>query len=108
MQPPKVRTPMDSDKRAGAVAKMRATRKARGTTSRKQKLAIKGDVTGVCITPVSHAEAAAHTPSSRLKELRTGGVASTRAGGVGPINVLSPHASSPGSDVRNMSASLMS
>src|SRR5260370_42069951 len=71
MQPPKVRTPMDSDKRAGAVAKMRATRKARGTTSRKQKLAIKGDVTGEHITPVTRAEASspsatpAETPDRR-------------------------------------------
>jgi hypothetical protein len=32
---------------------MRATRKARGTASKKQKLAIKGDVTGVVVTPVT-------------------------------------------------------
>ena len=34
---------------------MRATRLARGTTSKKQKLAVKGDVTGVIVTPVTHA-----------------------------------------------------
>jgi hypothetical protein len=53
MQPPKARKPLVSEKRAAATAKMRATRKARGTTSRKKKLAVKGDVTGVTVTPVT-------------------------------------------------------
>ena len=52
LPPPKARKPLDSEKRAAATAKMRATRSARGTTSKKQKLAIKGDVTGVIVTPV--------------------------------------------------------
>ncbi len=34
---------------------MRATRTARGTTSKKQKLAVKGDVTGVLVTPITAA-----------------------------------------------------
>jgi hypothetical protein len=55
MQAPKARTPLTSDQRAAATAKVRATRKARGTTSKKQKLAVKGDVTGVIVTPVTHA-----------------------------------------------------
>jgi hypothetical protein len=55
LQPPKARTPLASDQRAAATAKVRATRKARGTTSKKQKLAVKGDVTGVIVTPVTHA-----------------------------------------------------
>ncbi len=55
MPPPKARTPLGSEQRLAATAKMRATRLARGTTSKKQKLAIKGDVTGVLVTPVSHA-----------------------------------------------------
>ncbi len=38
---------------AAAVAKATATRKARGTTSKKQKLAIKGNVIGVNVTPVT-------------------------------------------------------
>jgi hypothetical protein len=49
----KARTPMPSDKRVVAVAKAKATRTARGTTSKKQKLAVKGDVTGVVVTPVT-------------------------------------------------------
>jgi hypothetical protein len=51
--PPKVRTPLTAEQKAAAVAKMRATRKARGTTSKKQKLAILGNVTGVTVTPVT-------------------------------------------------------
>jgi hypothetical protein len=53
IQAPRVRVPLNSDKRAVATAKVRATRKARGTTSKKQKLAVKGDVTGVIVTPVT-------------------------------------------------------
>ncbi len=55
LAPPKARTPLSSEKRAAAAAKMRATRTARGTTSKKQKLAIKGDVTGVLVTPITAA-----------------------------------------------------
>jgi hypothetical protein len=62
LQPPKARKPLNSEKRAAATAKMRATRKVRGTTSRKQKLAIKGDVTGVVVTPVSSPPASAPSP----------------------------------------------
>jgi hypothetical protein len=55
LSPTKARKPMDSEERAAATAKMRATRIARGTTSKKQKLAVKGNVTGVIVTPVTHA-----------------------------------------------------
>jgi hypothetical protein len=79
LQPPKARTPKTTEQKAAAVAKMRATRAARGTASKKQKLAVKGDVTGVTITPVTHpavtspaatpAEAApaVHAPASTTK-----------------------------------------
>jgi hypothetical protein len=55
LAPPKARSPLSSEKRVAAAAKMRATRIARGTTSKKQKLAIKGDVTGVLVTPITAA-----------------------------------------------------
>ena len=61
LQPPKVRKPLDSDARAVATAKVRSTRAARGTTSKKQKLAIKGNVTSVKITPVTEPTAPAPT-----------------------------------------------
>jgi hypothetical protein len=52
LEPPKVPAPRTVEQKVAAKEKLRATRKARGTTSRKQKLAIKGDVAGVVITPV--------------------------------------------------------
>jgi hypothetical protein len=55
LAPPKTRSPLSSEKRVAAAAKMRATRAARGTTSKKQKLAVKGDVTGVLVTPITAA-----------------------------------------------------
>jgi hypothetical protein len=58
LQPPKARKPLDSEKRAAATAKLRATRAARGTTSKKQKLTVKGNVTGVIVTPVTAPPAA--------------------------------------------------
>ncbi|MGH7439562.1 MAG: hypothetical protein ACRENE_28060 [Polyangiaceae bacterium] len=55
---PKAHTPLDTGKRATATAKLRATRAARGTTGKKKKLAVTGDVAGVTVTPVTHADAA--------------------------------------------------
>lgn len=57
--PKKPRTPLSTAARAAADAKAKATRAARGTTSKKQKAAISGDVTGVVITPVKTGTAAA-------------------------------------------------
>ena len=53
MTPPKARAPRTSAQKAAAAAKLRATRAARGTTSKKQKLTVQGDVTGVQITPIT-------------------------------------------------------
>jgi hypothetical protein len=53
LEPPRARTPLTTVQRAARSAKARATRAARGTTSKKQKLAVKGHVTGVIVTPVT-------------------------------------------------------
>jgi hypothetical protein len=53
LTPPKARTPLTTEQRAARKAKAAATRAARGTTSKKQKLAVKGNVTGVTVTPVT-------------------------------------------------------
>jgi hypothetical protein len=47
------RTPLSVAEQTQAIAKRRATRKARNTLGKKQKAAIKGDVTGVTVTPVT-------------------------------------------------------
>jgi hypothetical protein len=44
--PPKARTPMTTEQKAAAAAKAKATRTARGTTSKKAKLKVTGNVTG--------------------------------------------------------------
>ncbi len=62
LAPPKARTPLTAQQLAVAAAKAKATRIARGTTSKKKKLAIKGDVTGVLVTSVTAPTAA--TPAS--------------------------------------------
>jgi hypothetical protein len=51
--PPKPRTPLTTVQLAAAAAKARATRKARGTKSLKQRLAIQGSVTGIVVTPIT-------------------------------------------------------
>jgi hypothetical protein len=61
--PPRARTPSTTEQLAVRAAKARATRVARGTTSKKQKLAIKGQVTGVIVTPVT-APTAASPPAA--------------------------------------------
>jgi len=50
---PKVRAQLTVEQKAAAAAKRAATREARGTKGPKQKKAVKGDVTGVTITPTT-------------------------------------------------------
>jgi hypothetical protein len=57
LQPPKTAKPLASEKRTTATVKMRATRAARGTMSKKQKLAITGNVTGIVVTPITQGPA---------------------------------------------------
>jgi hypothetical protein len=64
MQAPKVRKPLVTEQRVVATEKLRATRKARGTTSKKQKLAVKGDVKGVVVTPITEPAASPSQPAS--------------------------------------------
>ncbi len=62
LTPPKARTPLTAQQLAARAAKAKATRTARGTTSKKKKLAVKGDVTGVVVTPITAPTAA--TPAA--------------------------------------------
>ena len=56
---PKARAPLTVEAKAAAAAKRAATRAARHTMGSQQKKAIKGDVTGVLVTPITS------TPGSR-------------------------------------------
>jgi hypothetical protein len=61
---PKPRKPRTSEQLAATAAKIRATREARGTTSKKQKAQIHGNVTGVTITPVTSGTTVASAPAA--------------------------------------------
>ncbi len=53
LKPKKARKPMTPEQKAAAKAKREATRKARGISGSRKRAAVKGDVTGVTITPVT-------------------------------------------------------
>jgi hypothetical protein len=53
LPPPKAKAPRTSQQNAAAAAKAKSTRTARGTASRKKKLAIKGDVKGIVVVPIT-------------------------------------------------------
>ena len=81
--PPKtVRTQLTAEQQAAANAKREATRTARGTTSKKAKQAVKGNVVGVSVTPVVAgppvvgSSAAPSTPAVTNGASATGGTTS--------------------------------
>ncbi len=62
--PRKSPKPLSAEARLAATAKARATRIARGTTSKKEKAKISGGVTGVTVTPVTSGTAASMASST--------------------------------------------
>jgi hypothetical protein len=56
---PKARTPLTVEAKTAAVAKRNATRAARHTAGSKQKMSVKGAVTGIVVTPVTAKETVA-------------------------------------------------
>jgi hypothetical protein len=63
LTPPKARAPRTGKQLAATAAKAEATRQARGTVGSKKKLSIKGNVTGVSITPVTEPAAEPIAPA---------------------------------------------
>jgi hypothetical protein len=61
---PKARTPLTVEAKAAAVAKSAATRAARHTMGTRQKKGVKGDVTGIILTPVKAPAPTVAAPSS--------------------------------------------
>ena len=53
LAPKKVAVPLTAVQKAAAAAKRKATREARGTMGKKARLAVKGNVTGIVVTPVT-------------------------------------------------------
>jgi hypothetical protein len=64
LAPKKEKKALTTEQQAAAKAKREATRKARGTVGKKKKLAIKGDVTGVVVTPITEPKPANGAPSA--------------------------------------------
>jgi len=63
MTPNKTPRPLTPEEKAAAKAKRAATRKARGVIGSRKRAAIKGDVTGVIVTPLTGTRPADQTPS---------------------------------------------
>jgi hypothetical protein len=83
LEPRKAPAPLTAKELAVRVAKAEATRVARGTTSKKQKLKVTGNVTGVTVTPVTAPTAAPAPPV-------------TPAPPAAPLATATPNAPSPG------------
>ncbi len=74
--PTKARTPLTAEQKVVAVAKRASTRKARGTTSKKAKLAIKGNVVSVALVPIE-AGPPVGTPSAPTAPATGGGTSAS-------------------------------
>jgi len=64
LQPKKTRKPMTPEQKAAAKAKRAATRKARGIIGSRKRAEVRGDVTGVAITPITEPQPAEQTASN--------------------------------------------
>ncbi len=83
--PPKARTPRTGEQNAAAAAKRKATRLARGTVGSKKKLAVKGGVTGVVVTPItSSGSSSSATPPEAASKPTAAVVAPATAVTAGP------------------------
>jgi hypothetical protein len=71
LQPKKARKPMSPEQKAAAKAKRAATRAARGIIGTRKRAAVKGDVTGVTITPVTSAQPASATAAQPATQTAT-------------------------------------
>jgi hypothetical protein len=61
---PKSRAQLTAEANVAAAAKRKATRAARHTMGSKQKLGVKGDVTGITVTPITATQPTVAAPST--------------------------------------------
>jgi hypothetical protein len=73
LEPKKVATPLTTEKQTVANAKREATRKARGTTSKKAKKAVSGGVIDVVTTPVKAGPAVVESSAAPAPPANAGG-----------------------------------
>ena len=84
---PKARTPLTVEAKAAAVAKRTATRAARHTMGSRQKEGIKGDVTGVVVTPIAAPSPTVTPPSGPAAPATSGGTTAASS----PTAAATPH-----------------
>ncbi len=70
LAPRKTPRPLTADEQLVATAKRAATRKARRTMGKRKRLAVKGDVTGVVLTPVTAVAIEGTTPPDASQSSR--------------------------------------
>lgn len=95
---PKARTPLTVEAKTAAAAKRKATREARNTMGSKQKKSVKGNVTGVTVTPLTAPKpaVAAAPESPNAPATSTGATAATGVSapsGAAPNTGTAPRAS---------------
>jgi hypothetical protein len=73
MTPRKVPTPLTAEQKTAAAAKRKATRAARNTLGKNQKKDIKGNVTGIVVTPVTSTPNVVATPTTSAPPLAVPG-----------------------------------
>ena len=95
---PKAREPLTVEAKAAAAAKRASTRAARHTMGSDQKKAIKGDVTGVLVTPIKAGPSVTPVPatSGPTTSATSGGptaasIPTTPATSTGPTVAATPH-----------------
>jgi hypothetical protein len=85
---PKARTPQTVEAKTAAIAKRASTRAARHTLGSKQRLAIKGDVVGVTLTPIAASQPTATPPTTPANAPSPPAI-----GGTATVAPASPHTS---------------
>jgi hypothetical protein len=93
---PKARVPLTVKAKTAAAAKRASTRAARHTLGPKQKMGIKGDVTGVTVTPINAPSPDVTTPSGPTAPATSTGTTaasspSAPATSVGTTAAATPH-----------------
>jgi hypothetical protein len=79
LDPKKARKPPTAEQSAAATAKRSATRAARHTMGSKQKRKVKGDVTGITVTPITASKPVAQSPAPSAATQGTGGTGTPHA-----------------------------
>jgi hypothetical protein len=79
LAPKKAKKQPTAEEKAAASAKRKATRAARSTMGRVQKSKVRGDVTGITVTPITAAKPVVQPPATSAPTQGTGGAGTPHA-----------------------------